>query len=186
MLSSRDKIVSAKSFKRDMHKALKDELAKIEGLNREQRRKFARETSFVDFMRRHNPTWGRKRSDYGNFPVSDEVVESRILERFMKGHCSDSEFEMRINAWLSDPAEFSRIAYDYADRPNMIESAFGKSTDEIERIVKTIQDTVASFKTLNDAQLRTRASLLEAGVNKSEARKLKKKIPSPAGLKHAQ
>lgn len=97
----------------------------------------------------------------------------------MKGQCSDAEFEMRMNAWLSDPAEFSRIAYDYADKPNMIESTFGKSTDEIERSVKTIQEAAASFQTLNETQLRTRASLVEAGMNKSEARKLTKKTSPP-------
>jgi len=179
MFSSHDKIVSAKSFKRDMHKVLLDELAKVEGLNRQQRRKFGRKTSLADLMRNHGSTWGRNRSDYGNFPVSDEIVKSRILERFMKGQCSDAEFEMRMNAWLSDPAEFSRIAYDYADKPNMIESVFGKSTDDIERIVKTIQDMAASFQRLNETQIKTRASLVEAGMNKSEARKLTKKISLP-------
>lgn len=176
MYSSDEKIVSAKSFKRDMHKALTDELANAEGLNRQQRRILGRKASLAELIRNHGSTWGRKRSDYGNVPVSDEIIESRILERFMKGQCSGAEFEMRMNAWLSDPAEFSRIAYDYADKPNMIELTFGKSTDDIERIVKTLQDLVASVQSLNQTQLKARANLVGAGRSKSEARKLTKQF----------
>jgi hypothetical protein len=88
MFSSDEKVVSAKSFKRDMHKALTNELAKTEGLNRQQRRKLGRKVAFIELVRGNGSTWGRKRSDYGSFPVSDEIVESRILERFMKGQSS--------------------------------------------------------------------------------------------------
>lgn len=179
MFSSDEKIVFAKSFKRDMHKALTEELASTKGLNRQQRRKFGRKAALAELTRGNGSTWGRKRSDYGNFPVSDEIVESRILERFMKGQCTDAEFETRMNAWLSDPAEFSRIAYDYADKPNMIEATFGKSTDDIEGIVKTVQDTVESFQRLNETQLKTRANLVQAGIGKSAARKLTKQISLP-------
>ena len=84
-----------------------------------------------------------------------------------------------LNAWISDPAEYSRLIYDYANQPNIITKYFGKSTDEIERVLGTIQDVVSRFQQINDHNLKTRTSLIEAGMDKSEARKLTKKISVP-------
>lgn len=179
MLSSNEKVVSAKKFKRDMHNTLREELAKTDGLNRKQRRRFGRKASMKELIRNNGSTWGRKRSDYGGFPVSDEIVGSRILERFMKGQCSDAEFETRMNAWLSDPAEFSRIMYDYADKPNMRDFVFGSFTDDLERTVKTIQEGCESLRKLNEEQLRIRSTFVDAGISKTTARQLTKQVSLP-------
>lgn len=176
MLSGSERAFSAKKFKRDMHKALLEQVAKAKGLNRQQRRSLGRKASMVDLIRKTGSTWGRKRSDYGDFPVSDELVESRILERFMKGQCTDREFETRMNAWFSDPAEFSRIAYDYADKPNMIDELFGDAADRFEHLVETIREAQLSFQKLNEAKLNSRQILLKAGMGKTEARRLTKQV----------
>ena len=181
MFGAGEKVMSAQQFQEQMHAALSEELANTEGLNRKQRRQLGRKASIVELVRKTGSTWGRNRSDWGDFPVSDELLQSRIVERFMKGECSDREFEERINAWFSDPAEYSRIVYDYADQPNVIAKYFGKTTDDIERIVRTLQDAASSIQQLNNHMLKVRANLMEAGVDKSEARKLTKKrsIPEP-------
>ncbi|PIW31134.1 MAG: hypothetical protein COW30_00415 [Rhodospirillales bacterium CG15_BIG_FIL_POST_REV_8_21_14_020_66_15] len=179
MFSAKEKAVTATKFRQGMHKILQEELAKVEGVNRKQRRELGRRNGMVELIRKINPTWGRKRSDWGDFPVSDELVESRILERFMKGECGDREFEARINDWLSDPAEFSRIVYDYADQPNLIDKWFGGATDEIEQAVITLQNAVNSLQEQNEKMRRDRTILIENGMGKSEARKLTKRLSLP-------
>jgi Fe2+ transport system protein FeoA len=179
MLSSDEKGISAKSFKLEMHKTLSDTLASAKGLNRQQRRKFGRKSTMVELLRSSDSTWGRKRADYGDFPVSNEIVESHILERFMKGLCSDKEFETKMNAWLSDPAEFSRIAYDYADQPNMIDASFGKTIDNIERLVNDVHVNLDELRKSNEARLDTRKRLMELGMGKSEAVRITKQIALP-------
>ena len=176
MFSAGKKVMSAQQFRKQMHETLLEELAQIEGLNRKQRRQLGRKSSLVGLIRMTGSTWGRKRSDWGDFPISDELLQSRMVERFIKGECSNREFEERINAWFSDPAEYSRIVYDYADQPNVIAKCFGKATDEIERIMSTLQDYVSSIQQLNEQMLKARAKLVGAGMEKSEARKMTKQL----------
>lgn len=179
MFSAGEKAVTATKFRHEMHKVLQEELAKVEGLNRRQRRELGRRGGMVELNRKIGSTWGRKRSDWGDFPVSDELIESRTVERFMKGECSDREFEERINAWLSDPAEYSRIVYDYADHPNVIDKFFGEATDKIEQAVITLQDAVNNLQAQNEKMLSDRTILIETGMVKSKARKLTKQFPLP-------
>lgn len=179
MFIAGEKLTSAKQVRKMMHKILLEELSTIEGLNRKQRRQLSRRASLVELTRKTGSTWGHKRSDWGDFPVSDELLQSRIVERFMKGQCSDREFEDRINAWFSDPAEYSRIVYDYADQPDLIAKYFGKPTDDIEHLVITMQDAVSNIQQLNDQMLQTRANLVEAGMEKSKARKLTRQFSLP-------
>jgi len=179
MVGLDEKVVSAQDFKRHMHVVLVDELKKVKGLNRNQRRQLGRKTSLKELIRSIGSTWGLKRSDYAGFPVTDEIIESRVLPRFIQGQCSDSEFERRMNAWLSDPAEYSRIVYDYADHPNVIDEYFGKATDDIERLVGQSQKIVTSFQDINAAHLSMRSKLMKAGIDKKEARRLTKQFSLP-------
>lgn len=174
-----EKALSAKEFRADIHKAIVKEFAKTDGLNRHLRRKIGKKGTMSQLIRESASTWGRKRSDFGQYPVSDEIIQSRLMERFLKGQCSDSEFETRMNAWISDPAEFSRIAYDYADQPNMIEEFFGKATDEIERMAKSIQDALIGFQQFNVQQLKIRENLIQFGMDKYIAKKVTKQFPLP-------
>ena len=179
LFSAGEKVLSAQQFRKQLHAGLTEELAKPGNLNRSQRRALGRRTSIQELLRKTGSTWGRKRSDWGDIPVSDELLQSRIVERFVKGQCSDREFEDRINAWFSDPAEYSRIAYDYADQPNVIAKYFGKSIDDIERLVGTVQDVVSRIQQLNDQILEVRGSLVDAGMRKASARKLTKQFSIP-------
>lgn len=179
MFGRDEKVVTAKQFKRQMHTMLVDELAKVEGLNRSQRRQLGRKASMTELIRKNGSTWGHKRSDYAGFPVSDEIIESRVLERFMKGQCSDAEFERRMNAWFSDPAEYSRIVYDYADHPNVIAKYFGKPTDDIEQLAGQIQEVVVEIQKMNVDRLSARSTLVEVGFDKKEARRLTKQFTLP-------
>lgn len=172
-------VISARSFRKEMHTALQAEVANAEGLNRALRRALSRKSSMQDLIRRSGSTWGRKRSDYGKMPVSDEMIQSRIMERFMKGQCSDAEFEARLGAWLSDPAEYSRIIYDYADKPNIIEEFFGKPTSQIEDAVAKVQGVIADVKRHNDEILKARQNLRDLGMDNRTARNLTKQVELP-------
>lgn len=179
MASKSDKIVSAKKFRRDMQEMVAEELAKTGAMNRQLRRKILRKGGVAELVRAHGGTWRRKRSDYGDFPVSDEIVESRVMERFIKGQCSDAELEERMNRWILDPAEFSRIAYDYADKPNMIDDMFGKNVRQIEQAMQSMQEAHKAVEGLNVRSLELRQKLLDAGLSKSEAKKLTKEVSMP-------
>jgi hypothetical protein len=179
MFRAGEKVTSASNFRNEIHSALLVELGKTDELNRKQRRQLGRKSSVAELMRTVGSTWGRKRSDWGEIPVSDELLESRFVERFIKGQCSDQEFESRMNAWFSDPAEYSRIFYDYADHPNVISKYFGKATDQIEQVVAAIQDLRKSLQAVNSERLAARNNLVELGLDRSAARKLTKQIQFP-------
>ena len=166
LFSAGEKVLTAQQFRQRLRDILTQELAKAGDLNRSQRRKLGRKKSIQELMRKTGATWGRKRSDWGDIPVSDELLQSRIVERFVKGQCSDREFEDRINAWFCDPAEYSRIVYDYADQPNLIAKYFGKSIDDMERLVGTVQDMASHIQRLNEQILDVRADLINAGMRK--------------------
>lgn len=179
MFTAGEKVMSAQRFRKMMHAVYLEELGKIKGLRRSQRRRLGRKASMLEYFRKAGSTWGRNRADWGDFPVSDELLQSRIVERFMKGECSGREFEKRINAWLSDPTEYSRIVYDYADQPNLLEKYFGKPIGDIERLVMTLQDAASSIQQLNDRVLKIRTNLVEAGMQRSEARQRTKQFSIP-------
>lgn len=179
MHSSKDKLITAKQFRKRLHIQLVDGLKDIEGLNRNKRRQLSRKGSLAELSRSIGSTWGRKRSDWGDIPVSDEFIQSRILERFIKGQCSDREFEQRINSWFSDPAEYSRIVYDYQDQPNVIDHIFGESIDKIERQAQNLQEVVRNIREFNEEIIKHRADLVAAGFSKSEARKVTKQFSFP-------
>ncbi len=155
-----------------MVRSLKKKIAEQPSLNRNQRRILGKRSSLHQLMRESGTTWGRVRADYGDFPVSDEMISSRILERFMKGECSDHEFEARMNGWISDPAEFSKIAYDYKDMPNMIDSIFGDSIDRIENAMREVSLAVENVARFNKNNLEIRSKLRELRIHKHRARSL--------------
>jgi hypothetical protein len=181
LLGKNAKVISAREVKERMAMTVREKLARAGGLNRSQRRQLARADSIRELFRRSGSTWGRNRSDFGSIPVSDEIIDSRIFERFMKGQCSDGEFENRMNAWIQDPAEYSRIVYDYADHPNVIEKYFGKTVEGIEGLAQRIQRLVTETQGLNEKRSTARVKLLEAGIEKPLARRPTKqlKIPEP-------
>ena len=173
------KVITAQRFRNQMHNALLEQLASESGINRKQRRQLGRMSAIPELARQAASTWGRKRSDWGDIPISEEFLQSRVLERWMKGECSDREFEERLNAWFSDPAEFSRVVYDYADQPNLIDKHFGKTVTDIASKVKVLQDAVAGITSVNTRILDIRTRLVEAGVEKSKARRAIKQVSMP-------
>ena len=96
IFSAGEKVMSAEECRKIIRETYLDELKTLEGLNRRTKRQLGRKISMRELIHKTEFTWGRKRSDWGEFPVSDEIIESRIVERFMKGQCSDCEFEKRI------------------------------------------------------------------------------------------
>jgi len=170
------KSITAKWFRKEMQTIFLEELRKHNGLSRVDRRRLKKPQALAQLFRENKMTWGEKREDYKGFPVSDEIVESGILDRFMKGQCSDAEFEDRMNRWLNDPAEYSRIVYDYADMPNMIAEFFGDGIDKFEAAFHQFQDSHQVFECLREGTRGIRQNLIELGVDKSKAKKITKPV----------
>jgi len=180
MINPGESFISARECRKLIRNAYMDALKDMRELNRHQRRNYGRKSSMIDLMNKVGYTWGNKRSDWGDLPVSDEIIHSEIMERFIRGQCSDKEFEDRINSWLSDPAEFSKIFYEYGDQPNMIEKFFGNITSYMEQTATDLQDLVSEIRRCNSAILGTRQRLVAEGMEKSEARRLTKQISLPS------
>ncbi len=166
------KLVSAKWFRREMERQYLEALAEQQGLNRAQRRRLRTPSAMRQLLRENTSTWGSKRDDFKGFPISDELMESGVLTRFLKGRCSDAEFEERINRWFSDPAEFSRIAYDYADKPNLLDEFFGPNLNKIEESFRKMQDASRGLDDLRETIQSHRQNLIETGFDKRRAREL--------------
>lgn len=166
------KWMTAKRFRREMEKRYLETLAEQQGLNRAQRRQLRTPSAMRQLLRENTSTWGSKRDDFKGFPVSDELIESGVLTRFLKGRCSDFEFEERVNRWFSDPAEFSRIAYDYADMPNLMDEFFGPSLNKIEDSLTKMQEASRDWDDLGETIRSHRQNLIDIGFDKRKAREL--------------
>jgi hypothetical protein len=166
------KLMTAKWFRHQMEKQYFTTVAEQKGLNRAQRRRFKAPSAMRQLLRETTSTWGSKREDFNGFPVSDELIESGVLMRFMKGLCSDGEFEERINRWFSDPAEFSRIFYDYADKPNLLDNFFGPSLNKIEDALRQMQEANRNLDDFGETIRGHRQNLIDKGFDKRTARRL--------------
>lgn len=179
-LTGRDgKLMTAKWFRREMEKQYLETLAEQQDLNRAQRRRLKTPSAMRQLLRENTSTWGTKREDFKGLPVSNEVIESGVLTRFMKGRCSDAEFEERVNRWFSDPAEFSRIFYDYADKPNLLEEFLGPSLNKMEAALHQMQEASRNFHDVGKAIRGHRQKLIDMGFDKRTARRLTKPVQRP-------
>lgn len=180
-ITGRDgKLITAKWFRRQMEKQYLETLAEQRGLNRTQRRRLKTPSAMRQLLRENTSTWGTKREDFKGLPVSDELIESGVLTRFLKGRCSDAEFEERVNRWLSDPTEFSRIAYDYADKPNLLNEFFGQSLNNMEAAFQQMQEATRNFDELGKTIRGHRRNLIDMGFDKRTAKRLIKPVQRPA------
>lgn len=171
-----DKFISAKRLRHQIEKRYLALLSEEKNLNREQRRRLRTPSAMRQHLSESASTWGTRREDFKGIPVSDEFVKSGIMNKFLKGICSDSAFEERINQWLSDPAEFSRIFYDYADKPNLINEISGSSLDQIETALKDFHDAKRNLESKIQG---FRKSLIDSRVDNREARRLTKSMQLP-------
>jgi hypothetical protein len=166
-----DKATSfAKEFKARVDQAYKRETEKLRGLNRKLFRALRSSSGKRDFIRKTSSTWGRRRSDWGDFPVSDECIESGIVSRFLQGQCSDAAFDAAIYKWLHDPAEFSRIVYDYMDKPNLIKDLFGDAIKKIELAVGELQKAAAELQRIRGEATLQRKKLKSLGLQDGAVR----------------
>ena len=120
--------------------------------------------------------FGRERSDYAGYPISDEVVKSRLLERWLKGKCSNTEFENRMNAWMSDPVEFSRI-YDCGKLPDLKNLCFDDMINRFKWGCENVQKCISMEKQINEVITHAKSTLMDAGYTKSKLQQIKKNPP---------
>ncbi len=182
-ITGRDgKLISAGWFRRQMEMKYLETVAKQTGLNRAQRRKLQARSSMKEVFCNSGFTWGTKREHFNGFPVSEELIASGVLPRFLQGLCTDAEFEEQINSWFSDPAEFSRIAYDYADKPNLLDEFFGPSMRNMEDSLRQMQNARIELDNSNKTIRRLRKELIDMGLDKGKSRRLKPVKPPPLNL----
>lgn len=171
MLSSKDRIISAKKFKLQLINRLRESILSSSEYNRATRKRLSKPSEIQKMFKQPNMKFGRTRADFGDFPVSEEFIASRITEKFLKGQCSEAEFESYFNAWLSDPAKLSRIAYDYSKLENMKDRFFGKQIVNISQLITNYSAHIAAIQAINEERISLRKSLVETGTHKSTARK---------------
>lgn len=174
------KLISAQAFRRQLQKGMSEKISSFENLNRKARRKLRKKDASLHLLCEAASSWRKGHLDFGNFPVSKEIRESSIFERFVAGKCSDLEFERTLHSWLSDPAEFSKIFHDYLEYPNVIEQFFGSPIDNIEKLIDDLQNILRKLEAHNQDVLKMRATLIESGIHKSKARRLLKTASLPA------
>lgn len=166
------KTLSAKKFRQWMFQQYLDLLSNKGTLNRSELRRLKRPQAMNDLLRKSTSTWGTKIEDFKGIPISKEFVESGITNRFIKGRCSDAEFEYQLNKWFSDPAEYSRIYYDYGNKPNMLSEHFGTSIQKFETLITNLQDYNKRFDELESQRTIVRQGLRELGISKRSIREL--------------
>ncbi len=169
---NRTKLISAKSVRKKVDVAYDQALAGAKNMNRSQKRRLKAPSVKRQFFREHGTTWGTKREDFPNLPVSNELLESGVINRFVRGMCSDSEFEERMNLWLSDPEEYSRIVYDYADKPNLMDAFLGEHVARVEDAVNKLRAAIRGVELVNAEQAKRRKDLIDKGVNRRTAKSL--------------
>jgi len=167
-----EKMMSAKWVWRQIEKHYLKALDEQSDLNRAQRQRLKKPSVMRQLLRENTSTWGYKREDFEGFPVSDEFLESGVLPRLIKGRCSDAEFEERINRWFSDPEEYSRIVYDYGDKPNLLDEFFSSTLDGMEDAIRQMQEANREMENLRAKIRAFRPTLIDAGIDKREARRL--------------
>lgn len=176
--SDQKKLIDADKFK---HRARRNFLKKLKdapGANRSEKRRLAK-IGHEELLRQAGAVWGRTRSDYGDFPVSQEIVDSRLMERFLKGQCSNAEFEEKMISWLTDVEEYSRLVYDYRDEPNLIDKFFGATTIDLAAKADNLLQHVQRVAELNKKITSVRQGLVRAGMPVSEARRKIKRVKLP-------
>lgn len=164
--------LTAKWLRSEMQKKYLESLAQQKGLNRAQRRRLKTPSGMQQLLRESTSTWGMKREDFSGFPVSNEFIESGVLTRFLKGRCSNAEFDEQVNRWFSDPAEFSRIVYDYGDKPNMLDEFFGTAINKMEDAFIQMQKAIGEYEELARTIRDRRDSLVDMGLDRRLAREL--------------
>jgi hypothetical protein len=145
----------------------------LKDLNRAQRRKLKTKHGMQSFFRESGCTWGKNREDFDGFPVSNEFIESGVIARFLKGQCSDAEFEERVNRWLSDPSEFSRIYYDHANKPDFKKEVMGSKIDDLAASLRSVQQLVADLEIKRQA---VRRELAQSGFDQRSIKSAMKSL----------
>jgi len=174
------KLVRASSFRKKLLKFAKEKLASQPSFNRATRRKYGTLKQIYELAKTSNTGWGTKREDWQGIPISDEILKSRMFERFVRGECSDREFESSLNKWMSDPEEFSRIVYDYFGAENLMDAYFADHVSKIEAAVDLLAKHNAKARELNAAIILQRKKLSSMGVSAGVARKKLRQYTMPS------
>jgi len=163
------KMFTAKWWRSVSRKQYLSVLAEQQNLNRAQRRRLKTESGMRQLLKESAIAWGNKREDFAGIPVSDELIASGIFSRFSKGQCSDAEFEERVNRWLSDPAEFSRIYYDYAGKEDFKKEFMETSLDKVETCLQQLHQAICGME---DKRKALREELIRTGAETRRVREV--------------
>lgn len=174
------KLVNASSFRRQLARVAKEELSNLPVLNRAARRKYGTIKQIYELANKLNTGWGRNRADWQGIPISNELLKSRLFERFVKGQCTDREFESSLNGWMSDPGEFSRIFYDYYGSENLMDAYFADHVSKIQGAVELLEKHNEMVAEHNAAVLLLRKELQALGMPAGKARQRLKRYELPA------
>lgn len=167
-----DPPVKAKDFRNEIRKVFEEMIDKSTNLS-DRDKKLRKKWGPAKTLRKMGlagTQFSKKIEKLGNILISEEIIKSKILERFVHGKCSDQEFENTMNWWLCDQEEFSTIYYKHANFDNMVKHIFGTSIEAIEKNVGNIVALCESIKKVNEENTRKKAQMIANGMTKREAR----------------
>lgn len=163
------KVLSAEEMRLRILRSLGKRINDIPGANRKRRRSLGRKPAMLDLLRQIPPGWKLTRDLIGDLPVSDEVLESGVFTKLIRGVCDDDEFERVVNRWASDPAEFSRIYYEHGGKPDVRQHLLNRPLREFAQLTGKLEMLTSRMAALETARNALKASLIEGGVRRSDA-----------------
>lgn len=177
-----NKLVKAAKVRKQIFTNAKAELAKQQTFNRAKRREMAKPKNIIKLLGKLDPDWASDRSVWQGIPVSNQIIESRLFERFVRGDCSDQEFERALNSWLTDPEEFSRLVYDYGGTENIKDAYFSASFVKITEAVKVLSSLQEKIRKHNSDLLEARKVFIDRGLDPKIVRKRLKQYSLPQSI----
>ncbi|MEO8241305.1 MAG: hypothetical protein ABI832_03280 [bacterium] len=141
-------------------------------LNRKARRQLSNDRFVWKYLRTVNPTFGRKKEDFDPIPVSQEFLDGRFMERYLRGEISESTVHEAFSKWMTDPEEFCRIYYEYNNSPNAIDHFFGKTIKSLGDASKKAEDLCKEIIESQKLRLSLRQDIIASGVEKRAAVKM--------------
>ena len=70
------------------------------GLNRAMKRKIASDSYIFSQLKSSSVKFGRRREDFGTMPVSQEFLDGRYFERYIKGQIREQTVQIAFTKWL--------------------------------------------------------------------------------------
>jgi hypothetical protein len=182
--------ISLRPIFQKMERQLKERIRREANLSRANRRKLAKTLDIKTYMVANGVHYRPTRQDFGRLPVTQEFLDSNVIDRLLRGEITFREAELALLDWFCDPAAFSRIVFEYADSPGIVEQYFGPGIEKMHAAIEAYTRHVPALRNFNMKvrKLRSKIGELEASSHLLETVKevrIERSLPKDAVAKIA-